>query len=320
MLKIQFKETADSTELNKELKKQNLNTIVDMDYLNEWVEIIKKEPKDLEYHLGFLNEGEEFDVDKLKMIYPTFTVENELAVDFYFGRIEQKEATKYGDFILKHKKDIEYIQDGIEFTNRFDFSDEVKETILELNRPYEEPEKLPEEEQYIPNLQSGILLAKTFSVDPVWIIYGNVDKPTYLKERVFIDNSYNKIYKDEKGYAYLLVPLAPMDITYNDFINKVYDDAFELGIRESHAYFTAIVYNAIYAINDLVNLIEESFTEKEIVEKHNHISNHFNYQLNLKEISWNDKEKKFKSVYSNAEMGKLNLYSALERVIRKKHK
>lgn len=311
MLKILFKESTDTKKLNKELNKLNLNHIVDEDFLNEWVDGINNDPKELERYKNMFG-FDEANVENLKKAYKFYTVMFSLDVDFYFGRISQEEATMYGDFILKHKKDIEYIEDGVEFANRFDFSNEVKKTILELDKPWEEPEKLPIEEQHIPDLQSGVVLVKSWGIDPFWIMYGKVESPRFLKKKIYKNDIYNTLYRDDKGFGYLLVPLAPMGASFGEFVKLIYKDAYDMGLRESFPFFATMVYGADFDMSDLEEYFETSYTGEELFEKHNTMSEYFKHES----LEWNEKTKRYNDINIRAENSKLTYFSALERVIR----
>jgi hypothetical protein len=80
----------------------------------------------------------------------------------------------------------------------------------------------------------------------------------FLKEKKYKEDLYNNIYRDNLGFAYMLLPLLPMDNRQVDFVHAVYNQAYELGLREDFNFIIPLVYGL-----DLINLNEVAQDYKE---------------------------------------------------------
>lgn len=188
--------------------------------------------------------------------------------DVAFNRTSQEDAEKYAEFIFKNKRSIKSIHNADELTSRYPLSMEHVRAIIDLKEKETEPEKLPESEKTKTNLQSGLLLCKSFSPNPFWVVFGNVEKPTFLKEKIFADDIYNNIYRDNKGLAYLMIPLMPLNNKQVEFAYEVFDRAWSMGLREDPNYFLPMVYGMdITNLNSVVDSFKQTYTQDELIER-----------------------------------------------------
>lgn len=290
---IKMRPESNLVNINKYLETVGIQNAFTTEQMNiDWVDDINNNPNSPMNHLKPIT------LDKLKENFPSFTEIGQLSFDVAFGRTEQEEADNYARFIVLFKDEIASLEGADELINRYDLTTEQKIIIMSLNKIPDEPKKLPEEQQLKHNIQGGIMLCKSWSPTPFWVIYGNVEKPIFLKDRIYEDDLYNNIYKDKKGYAYLMIPLIPLNNQQVEFASKIYVQAFEMGLREDYNLFIPVVYGL-----DLVNYKEvaesyqEYYTHEEIVERFYQlfetIINQYPYN-NMNGIVWDDRTKRFK--------------------------
>ena len=114
------------------------------------------------------------------------------------------------------------------------------------------------------------MLCKSWGLQPFWVIFGKVkdDQPIFLKDRIYEDDLYNNLYRDDSGYAYLMLPLLPLNDRQLEFVEKVYKEAWSMGLRENFNLFIPFVYGL-----DIVNLdsvakdYKENYTVEELRER-----------------------------------------------------
>jgi len=93
------------------------------------------------------------------------------------------------------------------------------------------------------DIQSGLMLCKSFSPDPFWVIFGNVKTPSFL-----MNTKTGYLHRDKRGYGFLLIPTMAIgiekcygDLTINEFLERCSD----LGLREHPNYFLGIIYSLV---------------------------------------------------------------------------
>jgi hypothetical protein len=249
--------------LNKKLKEAKINNCFITAEMNQnWLDDINTNPNSKQKHLK--PKDRDLTLNELKDILPIWTEEGLMWFDVAFNRTTQKEATKYATFIEANTNSLEYLKGAESMLERFKLTPNQVEIIKSLNQPTQEPEMLPENEQIKPTLQSGLFLCKSWSNQPFWVIFGNVDKPKFMKTRIYKEDIYNNIYRDEKGFAYLMLPLLPINNKQVEFVIEVYKHAANLGLRENFYFIIPLVYNL-----DLVNLdkVIESYKETYTLEE-----------------------------------------------------
>lgn len=254
MFAIYLKESVNPEEMNEILEDMNAKDSFITPKMNqEWLDDINNNVNSPQRHLKPSNR--KLRMKELKELLSFFTEENVLKCDTKFYRAKQEEIEKLVKFICDNRDKIEDITGSGNIIEKYEISEEEKSILEELERPYKDPEKLPEDEQIKPNLQSGIMLAKSWGPTPFWIVYGNTSdskRVSFLRERIYKDDGYNHIYRDKEGYAYMLVPLFDFS---DNFITNVIELAWEMGLREDPIYFAHVVYN-----------FSSNLTEKEIGE------------------------------------------------------
>lgn len=153
---------------------------------------------------------------------------------------------------------------------RYDLDEKEIEAITKLNYVPPAPKKLPVEERTKKDLQGGLMLCKSWGLQPFWVIFGKTknDQPVFLKDRIYEDDSYNTLYRDDSGYAYLLLPLLPLNNSQLEFVEKVYNDAWSMGLRENFNLFIPFVYGLdIVNLNSVAKDYKENYTVEELRER-----------------------------------------------------
>ena len=177
------------------------------------------------------------------------------AFDYAFGRTTNEQLNKAAKFIFDNVSEIESVKDLSYIIERGNVSKEIAEAIRHLEHIQPEPGKLPEKEQYKPTVQSGNLLCKSFSPSPFWVIFGKVDEPKFMTERVYVDPFMNKLHRDKEGRGFMLIPLMTLDD--KKFGTKTQDEFFKnawnMGLREHPDYFFSVVYNLAFPKCDAKN-------------------------------------------------------------------
>lgn len=264
---IKAKNDADLNKLNASLEKLELpNLFLTEKHVKDWLEDVNN--PDSEHYIK-RKDGEKVDYSYLKSYFGSlFTTIGQLSFDVAFGRTSQEEAKNYAKFIVNNKSSIEFLKGSTELISRYVLTSKQKEVIALLEKQSDEPKKLPIHEQHYPDLQSGLLLCKSFSIEPFWVVFGKVDAPTFLKTRIYEDDLMNNIYRDKKGYAYLLLPLLPLGSNTSEFILKVYERAYGMGLREAFGLITSFIYGVEFNnLNDMIEDLMNFYDEDELKER-----------------------------------------------------
>lgn len=143
--------------------------------------------------------------------------------------------------------------------------------------PKRELEILEKSEQSLhKDLQSGLLLCKSFSPQPFWVIFGKVDSPRFLKEKYYVNDDYNTLHRDKNGYAFLMLPLMTVG-TPPLFGKQTFDDMIEhcwnMGLREHPLFVGDIIYHLHLPnftkkiVEDVAKDFAELYTKDELIER-----------------------------------------------------
>jgi hypothetical protein len=293
-----MKPDADLKKINKYLETVGIQNDFTTEQMNiDWVEDINTNPKSHQKHLKPIT------LEELKETFKGETEVGQLSFDVAFSRTSQEEADNYARFIQDFKDDIASLQGADELINRYDLIPEHVKIINTLNKTAEEPKKLPIDQQIKHDIQSGIMLCKSWGLQSFWVIYGKVNSPVLLKDKIYEDDIYNSIYKDKKGYAYLIIPLLPLNDNQIEFVSKVYDQAYNMGLKENYNLFIPVVYGLdLVNYNEVTESYKEFYTQEEIIERFNQLFEttvalyHYNY---FNGIVWDDRTKRFKPTGTN---------------------
>lgn len=274
MAKIKLINHQDGKKLNKKLEVEKLKDrfLTETD-LADWVDEINKDKDHPIRHL----KPKERDMTKadLQEMVPAFTETGTLNCDPYSGRMPQEEMQKVVNFVIENKDKIEYIEEFEILLERGNITDpKIVNQIKMLEKPEEELEKLPEEEQYIPDIGEGVMLCKTFSPTQTWVAFGNVEKPQILKEKIYKDNIYNNVYRNKNGNSFILIPLYDFR-NAQEFTDMVMERLWELGIREHPVFFMTVAYKFSFDIEEkeFIKEINQLYEEEEKREKIKFLTN-----------------------------------------------
>lgn len=252
MFEIHLKESANTEKLNQILDSmKSENEFITPKMNQEWLDDINTNPKSYQRHLK--PEDRDLTMEELKESFSFFTEEHVLKCDTKFDRTSSEEMQRLAQFVYDYKGDIDFVKNSDTLMEKSDIPTEHQQVLNDLEKPYIPPEKLPEDEQWKPDMTSGVLLCKSWGIEPFWVMFGSVDSPRFAKEKIYKDNVYNNLYRDNKNRGYMLLPLYDFS---EGFIQKVINEAWEIGLRENPTYFAHMVYN-----------FETNATEKELGEE-----------------------------------------------------
>lgn len=101
----------------------------------------------------------------------------------------------------------------------------------------------PEQRRRPPDRGIVLLDAKDRIGPKIWALYGKVDRPTVLRDDLYIDSALNDFYRDNDGYAFLLLPYTSPDSPDHFAIaDAAYRRAVALGVTEKPEIFFTCVY------------------------------------------------------------------------------
>lgn len=249
--------------LNKKLTSMGIkNSFTTRKDNKEWLNEINNDPNSQQSHLK--PKDRNLEMDELIGMFSLFCEVGLMTFDVAFDRTSDDEAKKYVEFICEQENDL-HLKNGDELIDRYTLTDNEKSIINKINILDEEPELLPLNEQYSPELQSGLFLCYSWGLKPFWVVFGNVETPSFLKVKKYKEPIYNSIYHDKNGYGYLLLPLMP--IGDSEFIKKTYSDAMSMGLREHPHVFFPMVYHLEFlnpqeTSKDFVNYYGDKLSDK----------------------------------------------------------
>jgi len=293
-----------SDKLNKILEESTICNMFHTEAHNiDWLKDINTNPDSQSAYLK--PKDKNLTMEQLKKTMSMWAAENQMTFDVGFSRTSDEQAAAYAEFIVANKASIKQLRGADELIKRYDLTDEQIEVIKALNYVAPEPEKLPIGEQTKKTLQGGLLLCKSWSPTPFWVLFGNVKSPSFMKAKIYKDDDYNSLYRDKKGYGYLLLPLLPFYNSMSEFCAEVYSSAADMGLREDPYYFVPIIYGL--DIDDKLFVgkqFAKTYTQDEIVERFifmmkycSHISQHG--------FGWNVEKQTFRS-YGNGGLEKID--------------
>lgn len=266
-MEIKLHNGIDPEEINKVLQGYGINNhFVTPANNNAWLEEINHDPTNPQKHLK--PKGRELTMDELKKTFPKWTEEGLFEADLNYNRTPVNEIQSIAEFVIDYQMVISYITEAEAMINKGDLKKEFWPILKLMNKPEEEPEKLPPEEQYIPDIQSGILSCKYWGEKKVWLIYGKVDTPRFLKENIFRDACMNNIYKDKNGLAYLLVPLMPLGNSTMDFLERTLQEINLMGVMENPYFVAGNIYSSrIIDLKAVADQFKQDYTAEERLER-----------------------------------------------------
>lgn len=280
----------------------------------QWLDDINNNPKSPQRHLK--PDDRDLTIKELRNIFPIFTETGLFYTDLYYGRTPVDQMQKIAQFIVEHPAMIEYITKVDTLIDRGDIPVQYHEILRGKEKPYEEPEMLPPEEQQTQDdLHSGHLLCRSWSSKPFWVIFGKVEKPRFLKTQIYKDDLYNTLYRDKNGYAYLLMPLY--DFTPG-FPQKIFDEAWDMGLRENLFYFMAYVYRLGFNNTTIAETLARDYNAKELADRIERMMDLFKVYGSC--LSYDVRGKKFTcaSMRLESERERMNMINLLAKVLQQK--
>lgn len=116
-------------------------------------------------------------------------------------------------------------------------------------------------------LTSGLYLCKSWGNSKFWVIYGNVEKPSFYQFSFEVSGKeHRELYRDKNGYAYMLIPL--MRLTGNNKgTEEVYDALVyawdNLGLREDPNSILIACYHLLpHEVRILGDTYKPSYAER----------------------------------------------------------
>ena len=106
------------------------------------------------------------------------------------------------------------------------------------------PALRPDHQRRVPPDRGIIPLEAKERIGPkIWALYGKVDRPVILKDDLYIDNKFNEFYRDQNGWAFLLLPYIPENAPDRfEQADAAYRRAVALGVTERPEIFFTCVY------------------------------------------------------------------------------
>ena len=284
-MEIKLKESANIEAINAEIQGRVKNHFITDQETLDWLFDINTNSDSRQRHLK-PKEGN-LTLEDIREIFPRWTETGLFEADLYFGRTTAEEMQIIADFIVTHQQDISYITDVKMLIERGEIAPSLHPILKLLERPQETDEEYPAEEQAKQReLQGGHLLCKSWGMNPFWVIYGAVDSPRFLKERKYIENIMNPLYRDDQGRAYLLIPLHDFS---QGFSEKAYKEAWEMGLREHPSYFIPYCYSGnLQSIKETAKSFFEFYSSDELVERFQHVIARIlrNAELLYTKVTW----------------------------------
>lgn len=230
----------------------------------KWLDDINTNPSSHQKHLKPKNRG--LTMGEFKEMLSWLTVENSLDVEANVNRTKSSDA-----FIIlsvlhdpENRAYIESIsangQDLIDLAG-----DRASDDWKERFKAFKEFIEVPEAPELTPAserreaLTSGVALLNYWSPAPhdkVWVVFGNVDHPQFMKDDKYLDISYNGLYHDKEGRAYILIPLITMDHRASGQIETIYKGLLDIGVQVDFRVFAVTVYQS--TLTDYKQVISDS--------------------------------------------------------------
>lgn len=285
--------------LNKELETLGIeNSFTTRKHNEDWVNDINTNPDSPQKHLK--PKDRDLRVDELIRLFSTWCEIGSLSFDVAFSRTSQEEVNKYVEFIMGHKDELT-LKGFDSLIDRFTLTLKECDVINEINVEEEPPKELPKDQQYIPDLQGGLFLCNSWGLKPFWVIFGKVKSPRFLKTKIYKDDLYNNLYKDKNGYTYLMLPLMPMDNSADNFIHDVFENAWNMGMREHPNVVLPIVYHLQFdptmEYPDILLIAKDlikTYGDK-LVDKYVQVHNHFKYLIPSNDkVYWSEQDQKYR--------------------------
>jgi hypothetical protein len=265
IIRLKAKDNKSITAVNKLVKKARIKKVFNTEQDNiDWVQDINNNPNSPQKHLKPIT------LEALKGLFNIWCEAGVMSFDVAYSRTSQAEAKRYAKFILKHADHIDRLEGAHELIERYELSKEEQVIITKLNYVKPAPKKLPVDQRTKRDLQGGLMLCKSWGLQPFWVIFGKTkdDQPVFMKERIYEEDEYNNLYRDKQGYAYLLIPLLPLNNSQLDFVEQVYNNAWNMGLRESFNLFIPFVYGLdLVNINSVAEDYQEFYTVEELRER-----------------------------------------------------
>lgn len=273
---IQLKKDSDIHKMNTVLEGLGIKSkFITVEDNEEWLKDINENPNSPQKHLKPTDRP--LLMDELVEIMPLWTQVGLFHSDLYYGRTSEKDMKNIAKFVNENHNFVEYIKNADLLIERGKISNKYQNVLRQLNKDDDEPEKLPQEEQHIPDLNGGLLLAKSFSVKPFWVIFGNVTRPSFLKTKIYKEDIYNDLYRDSQGYGYMMLPLYDSS---SNFSEKVLEAAWNIGLREEPNFFMAYIYKFLFDdVKSVAQSFAEFYNEEELLERLKLVYNNLSFEL-----------------------------------------
>lgn len=248
---IQFKNRKVANQFNKILGLDLANTIdlICEDYINLKTqdEICEKSNFETEFENSF---GLKFTFKNYVKTYGvTFNNLNSLSIKI--SSYEEEELylwKKIYDTVFQFKDGVKEVDNWEEFCNILDVN-----TGPFVDKPPFEPEKLPHHEQMLYNSQdyiNGISVCpplKTWGINKVNVLFGNVAEPKFIRTKEYKDDLYNSFVKDKNGNSYVMIPQLTLSYNARNEVKAIFEKLYQMTIREESFMFINLVFPSMAA-------------------------------------------------------------------------
>lgn len=214
------KESANLAVLNQALVEKGLDgySFTTEDDLVDWLHEINTNPN---YRL-LKPTDHDMRMDELRASFPTEAVLSQMDFDVAFGRTSEEDALKLCEVlsdpaVFEELVSMSYPEDVFELLEREGTDVARFQKLRKLD-----PRQFTPDEERRQHPTGGVYLAKRRWGDDAWLLYGNVERPEFYNDDVYIDPDHNPAYRDDEGRYYILMPLMPLGPQTVGLVNKHY--------------------------------------------------------------------------------------------------
>ena len=199
--------------------------------LDDWATDINTNPKSPQAHLKPATHA------SLRQMFGMYATPGAMAIDTAYTRCPEDLACILADALVQEPLLARISSNGRDFLQKAGYGDDhplarliEPRVVPVLNTNRREPP------------QSGVATFRGINDSFVCMLYGKVDRPTYMKDDQYEDPKYNALYHDNQGRAYMLVPLLRLGAQSREDIWEYYDHARQLFLKVHPVAFASILY------------------------------------------------------------------------------
>ena len=203
--------------------------------LDDWITDINTNPKSPQAHLKPATHA------SLRQMFGMYATPGAMAIDTAYTRCPEDLACILADALVQEPLLARISSNGRDFLQKAGYSDDHPLARLIEPRVVVAP-ALNTNRREPP--QGGVATFRGINNSFVCMLYGNVDRPQYMKDDQYEDPQHNTLYHDDQGRAYMLVPLLRLGAQSGEDVCRYYDHASQLLLKVHIVAFGSILYGA----------------------------------------------------------------------------